>query len=185
MQDYLSLTAKGQEAYLEALASIGWFDFPQNNKEKIAAHLSHLGDGSKDFVLSLSHLSFDAEGFDSAEEYKDVLSQIAKLAGVTLISVEMEYASSEEFEGTISVKITTANNSYELELEGLIGWFDPDFAEFINNDILAGENIEERIFDLPTMDQCHQFVFISPDLYDKAIESCIIPDEEDEDYFME
>lgn len=185
MQDYISLTAKGREAYLEALAGIGWFDFPQNNKEEIAAHLSRLGDDSKDFVLSLSHLSFDAEGFDSADEYRDVLYKMVKLAGITLTSVEMEYVSSEESEDTLSVKITTANNSYELELEGLVGWFDPDFTEFINNDILSGENIEGRIFDLPTMDQCHQFIFVSPELYDKAIEGFVIPDEEDEDFFME
>jgi hypothetical protein len=182
MQDYQSLAAKGKDAYLEALSGIGWFEFPQNNKEEIASHLSRLEDDGTYFVLSLSHLSFDSEGFDSADKYKDVLYKMAKLAGVALVSVEMEYDNSEEFGDTLSGKITTADSSYELELEGLIGWFDPDFVSFINNDILSGENSDIRIFELPAADQCTQYVFVSPDLYEKAIENGIIP--EGEDYFM-
>lgn len=181
MDNYKSLVAKGQEAYLDALSAIGWFDFPQNNKEEIAAYLSQLGDDSKYFVLGLSHLSFDAEGFESADEYKQVLYDMAKLAGLTLKSVELEYAFSEEGD-RLNGKITTDRDSYWIEFENLIGWFDPELVDFINDDILEGEGIEGRIFDLPAIDQCAQFVFVPRELYDKAVENGIIP--EGADYFI-
>lgn len=181
MDDYQSLVAKGQGAYLDALSNIGWFDFPQNNKEEIEANLSRC-ENNEYFALSLSQLSFDAEGFESADEYKKVLYDMAKLAGIIIKSVELEYSFSEEGD-KMNGKITTAKDSYWIEFENLIGWFDPELVDFINEDILAGENIEGRIFDLPAIDQFAQFVFVPRRLYDKAIENGIIP--EDAAYFTD
>jgi hypothetical protein len=180
MEDYQSLVAKGPEAYIKALMDIGWFEQPQNKIEEIAAQLLRFEDNNH-FVLALSQLSFDAEGFESAAEYTKVMHDLANLAGVKLTSVELEYNFTDESD-TMNGKITTANDIYYLEFENLIGWFDPEVVDFFNEDVLEGEGVEGRIFDLPAVDQFAQFVFVPRDLYDKAIENGLIP--EDADYFI-
>lgn len=178
--DYQELVAQGPAAYIKALSDIGWFEQPQNKIEEIAAQLLRYEDNNH-FVLALSHLSFDAEGFESGAEYAKVLHDMAGLAGVTLTEVSLEYNFSDEGDA-MNGKVTTANDIYYLELEDLIGWFDPEVVDFVNDDILEGEEVEGRIFDLPAIDQCAQFVFVPRELYDKAIENGLIP--EDADYFI-
>ncbi|MES2487138.1 MAG: hypothetical protein V4581_14470 [Bacteroidota bacterium] len=181
MSKYQELAAQGKDAYMAALTEIGWFDLPQNNKEQIAELLSGYED-NEHFVLGLSHLSFDAEGFESADEYKKVLHDMAILAGITLTSTHLDFSFFEEAD-TLNGEVTTATGNYWFELENLIGWFDPEIVDFMNESVLAGENIEARIFDLPSVDQCVQFVFVPREMYDKAIDNGIIP--EDAGYFVE
>ncbi|WP_116789140.1 hypothetical protein [Flavobacterium psychrotrophum] len=180
MTDYKSLVAKGPEAYIKTLMDIGWFEQPQNKIDEIAAQLLRFEDNNH-FVLALSHLSFDAEGFESADEYKKVLHDMAKLAGIKFTSIELDFSFSEEAD-TLNGDVITANDSYWLELENLIGWFDPEVVDFMNDDVLEGEGVEGRIFDLPAVDQFAQFVFVPRELYDKAVEHGLIP--EDADYFI-
>jgi|GEM_PF-2253536 len=180
MEDYTALVAKGPAAYIKALSDIGWFDQPQHTIEEVAAQVLRYEDNNH-FVLALSQLSFDAEGFESGAEYAKVLYDMAALAGVKLTSVELDFNFSEEAD-TLTGTVTTENDSYWLEFENLVGWFDPEVVDFMNDEVLEGEGVEGRIFDLPAIDQFTQYVFVPRELYDKAIENGLIP--EDADYFI-
>ena len=180
MSEYRELVARGKDAYIAALTEIGWFTLPQNNKEQIMDRLSGYED-NEHFVLSLSDLTFDAEGFESADEYKQVLHDMAGLAGVTLTSTHLDFSFFEEAD-TLNGEVTTANGNYWFELENLMGWFDPEIVDFMNESVLSGEDIEGRIFDLPSVDQFVQFVFVPREMYDNAIENGLIP--EDAGYFV-
>ncbi|KGO93140.1 hypothetical protein [Flavobacterium subsaxonicum] len=181
MDKYLSLIENGSDAYINSLEKIGWFTVPQNDKQIVAKCLADT-DNNKYLVFGLAHLSFDAESFDKANDYRRLLDKIAALAGFTVVSSQFEYNYGEESE-TLRGTINTAGNTYNFELEELFGeWYHPDFTKFLNQELLPGERVDSCFFDLPGIDQGINFVFVPQAIYNKAIEEEIIPNM---DYFIE
>ncbi|AWH84714.1 hypothetical protein HYN59_06080 [Flavobacterium album] len=182
MDKYAALTAQGRGAYLDALTNIGWFSLPHNDRAKTEEHITGIDD-SNYFFYVLAHITRDAEGFDNGREYKELFEEIAALSSVKIVSADFEYHNEgfgiDELTGTV----VTENRTYECPLEELMGWLDSDFVDwFVNQEVLAGENIEGRFFTLPATDQMAQYSFMPQEMYDKAIAAGILPD--DPEYFM-
>lgn len=182
MDKYAALTSQGAAAYLNALEDIGWFSLPQNDKVKMENHLSGIKEG-KHFFNILVHIDRDAEGFEDGDDYKKLFDEMAAISGLEVVSSEFEYTMIGFGEDELTGTVVTKNGTYECGLEELMGWLDGDFAEtFINEEVLPGEGVEGRFFMLPATDQIAQYTFIPREMYDKAIEAGILPD--DPEYFM-
>jgi len=182
MDKYKALTSQGAAAYLDALEAIGWFSLPQNNRVKMEEHISGISD-SNFFLYILAHLTRDAEGFDNGDEYKNLFSELAAISGINVVSAEFEYDVIGFGEDELTGTVVTDRDTYKCVLEELMGWLDGDFVDwFVNEEVLPKEGIESRFFMLPTADQMAQYTFVTQEMYDKAIEAGILPD--DPEYFI-
>jgi len=178
MDKYKILTNQGKAKYLAKLDEIGWFNNAQNKKTKIEKSINEISN-SEFLMFRLSHIGFDAEGFDDSEDYKRLINNIIKFPFCNQLSAEVNQLDTT----TISIKIKGGNN-YELEIdtEESFGWFDFELIEFMNDIVFQNENIIERLFAVPPCDQTVDLVFISETLYELAIENGVFPD--DMEYFM-
>ncbi|WP_294824611.1 hypothetical protein [uncultured Flavobacterium sp.] len=182
MDKYEAQTSQGKEAYLKALDGIGWFSLPQNDRAKTEKHLSGISN-NKNFFFTLAHIVRDAEGFDDGREYKELFDEMAAMSGINVVSAEFEYKMIGFGEDELTGTVVTEKGSYKCVLEELMGWLDGDFVDwFINQEVLPKEGIESRFFMLPATDQMAQYAFMPQEMYDKAIETGILPD--DPEYFM-
>jgi hypothetical protein len=184
MDKYKNLTSKGKVAYLEALKNIGWFDFSNNTKEEIGDRIDHELNKSKenaDFMFCLYDLWFDREGFEEDDDYKFLLEEIIEIIKLNC-KLTVEYS---KFENNIKIQIKTENNVYTYYVNNfryVSGWIDEKIIEvYINYDLLYGEKTNKIFIELPSSDQTVQFVYMPEEIYKKAIEVGIIP--EDKDYF--
>lgn len=181
MDKYISLTTQGIDAYLQALTDINWFDFKQNDKQEIFERLTKQGD-NKNFVFCLYKLWFDSEGFEDDEPYRSLLDEILEIIGLKTLSKNVNYDTDNNL---VNISLTTEKSSYDykINLDDFGDWIDENFINvFINEQVLDGENIDNRFLALPMSDQTVQFVFIPQSTYDKAVGKGIIPEELN--YFM-
>lgn len=176
MDKYLSLTKEGIDTYLQTLSDINWFNIQPNDKKVIAERLNEQKQ-NKDFVFSLYNLWFDAEGFEDHKLYESLLDEILEIVQVPVLQKNVSY---NEENNSVSISLTTqkATYDYKIILDDFGDWIDENFIDiFINEQILKGENIENKFLALPMCDQTIQFVFVPQSTYDAAVDKGIIPQE--------
>jgi len=182
MDKYNKLVSKGQEAYLNALNEIGWFEISNNSKEEIEKRLSKTNKPTN-YLFSLYDLGFDGEGFENPDVYEYLLNEIWGIVGLDIVKMSVFYARASN---SIEIEVQTKLSSYTRSIELNSDWIEDNFIEeFVNNQILAGENINKKFFELPTDDQCSQYIFVTQSVYDKAIELGVIPDDLGFFYYQE
>jgi hypothetical protein len=176
MDKYSNLTAKGKDSYFKALEDIDWFNFSNVSKETISKRLEKIKENER-FVFCLYDLSFDAEGFEDNNSYKSLLEEIIKITGLKNYKVDVKYIGEIN---SIKIKIKTKNNEYEycINLNETEDWIDSDVIDEYINNLLVGEGMDRIFLPIPPEDQTVQFIYIKEDIYERAIEAGIIPEEQ-------
>jgi hypothetical protein len=167
------LTARGKEAYLDAMEAVSWFQYARTPRAEIEERLSAAA--PEDFLFALYELWFDPEGIEETEDYTDLLRRIAAIAGFEEAGIAVAYESATR---TFDIGLTIGGNAYRhaIPLEESGGWIEEKLiGEFINEQVLPGEGLASRFFALPPCDQTAQFVFLPPSVHDRAVEKSIIP----------
>lgn len=175
LNKYNSLTTQGVEAYLQALTDISWFVYKTNNKEEILERLEN-EENNNDFVFCLYNLWFDAEGFEDDERYDRLLDEIVKIINLKNFSKKVDY-NKKDNSVTILIKTEKTTYNYKINLDEFGDWIDEDFINiFINEQVLKGENMDNKFLPLPSSDQTVQFVFVPESMYNEAVDKGIIPE---------
>lgn len=177
MDSYKTLVNQGKEAYLKQLNAIGWFDQAQQEQAAIENHIAQIEE-VEHLMYALSYISFDAEGFDEAADYESIISEVLQYPASQHLKVRFEQ------EGLL-VKINIAGKNqytFEVDLDVSFGWFDDDLIEFLNDQVFAGEGLQERLFAIPACDQSIDLTFISETLYNQALKAGVLTD--DLEFFM-
>jgi len=181
MDKYNQLIEQGAEAYLNALDEAGWFKDTEA-KDKIRKKLIKEKD-PKYYALVLADVAVDAEGFEDEASYQGLLKEFIKVIGVT----DWEHTVRYKNDNTIihiTIKTPKSTYTYDIDPEETFGWLDATFAEdFINDEVLEGEGIESRFFDIPAADQSALYVYVPEKVHNKALKKGIIPDEPE--YFLD
>ncbi len=174
---YQKLIQKDKQVYIDTLESIGWFELPQNDKEKITERVNENKDANY-CLFALTHVGFDGESFDEIDDYDSIIKEFLQYPSCNHLKAEV----SGDHE-TLYIKINGKSEYFvEIDLEETFGWFNSEVLDFLNDEVFSNEGIEERWINLPPCDQCAEMIFVPTDLYDKAIEHGILP--ENEDYFF-
>jgi hypothetical protein len=179
MDKYVELTSKGKNEYLKVLENIGWFNFSSNTKDEINNRLNE-SEKTEDFMFCLYDLWFDTEGFEDSDDYRFLLEQIMEIIKLTEYKLNVEYIKQNDL---VKIKMETKNSIYTHYanlIEDSSRIEDNVINEFINNKLLVGENTGKKFIQLPSSDQTIQFVYMPGNIFQKAIENGIIPEE---DYF--
>jgi hypothetical protein len=171
---YQELTSRGKNEYLQALENIGWFNFSNNHKEEIKNRLNKTKENIY-FASCLYDLCFDAEDFEDDEDYKYLLERIIKIMHIKEFKLDVEYLKDNN---NVKIEIEIKNNVYKYyvnfdEEAGWIGVID----EYINKKILVEENINKKFLPIPSYDETIKFIYMTNEIYEKAIEIGIIPEE--------
>jgi hypothetical protein len=191
MDKYKELTSKGKIEYIKALESIGWFDFSNNTKHVIQERINNVKENIE-FMFCLYDLLVYTVSYEEEESYRDLLEQIIKIIKLHGCKLKVKYLVKKgDFEmgideiGIMEMEIVVKNNvyKYSVNLSEIAGWFDENIIdEYINNNLFVGEKINKKIIPLPYSEQTDPYVFMPYDIFEKAINIGIIP--ENENYFM-
>ena len=183
MDKYKELTTAGREAYLNALDKIDWFKTSKSSREEVKQKIeeAHCLDW---LLFSIEDVAFDAEGFEDYSSYESVIKDFLNVAG---IDAELTVEQIEEPYGAkIGIKTLSNTYSYSVNIEELGDWMDLEMIDtFINNQVLAGENIEARFWELPPIDQGYRCVFAPPSIYQTAIAKGVIPEGDEGCFIMQ
>ncbi|OJJ20043.1 hypothetical protein BKI52_16350 [marine bacterium AO1-C] len=177
MNRYTTRIKQGKKAYLQQLTTIGWFELSQNEQAAIEEHLNKL-EKAEHFMYVLSHINFDAEGFEDAEDYKRLMSELLSFTACKHLKVEVT-------QDDLLVKVNIEGQgkyAFEIDLEAAFGWFDDDLIDFLNTQVFPGEALQERLFAIPPCDQSIDLTFIPATLYAQALKVGVLTD--DLEYFM-
>jgi hypothetical protein len=170
---YRELTARGKDAYLDAMEAVSWFEHTRTPRAEIEERLS--ATAPEDFLFGLYELWFDPEGIEEAEDCADLLQRIAAIAGFEEAGIAVVY---ENATRTFDIDLTIGANVYRhaIPFNEIGGWIEEKLiGGFINEQVLPREGLASRFFELPPCDQTTQFVFLPPTVHDRAVEKGIIP----------
>lgn len=180
--EYRILTGKGKAEYIKVLKSFSWFSQKETSQQKEIIRNIEKDTEVKYAFLTLRDMSFDTEGFESAESYQDILNEFIKVAGV---KQQIRNIKVSEQNNLINIAILTTNNEelhYTVDINKNQDWIDSDFDQFINNQLLPKTNTDKKFFGLPAVDQIANLIFISQKDFDTAKKIGLIPTD---DVFME
>ena len=136
--------------------------------------------------LALEDLSFDTEGFDTAESYKNLLKELIK---ITEIENQIKKINVVKKKNLINIKILTNKGEelkYNVDIDENQDWIDFTFIEqFINAQLLPMMNNNKKFIALPAITLFLQDIlrsgfvifsqiFTSPDLYASLYHSVFI-----------
>lgn len=181
--EYKILTGKGKSEYIKVLKSFSWFDEKNEDKKKeIIRTLENDLEVNYSF-LALGDLSFDTEGFDTSESYKNLLKEMIKIAE---IENQIKKINVAEKRNLINISILTNKNEelkYRIDINKNQDWIDTNFIEqLINEQLLPKININKKFIALPAIDQIANVIFISQNDFEQAKKNGLIPSD---DIFME
>jgi hypothetical protein len=163
---YYDLVDKGPDAYIEALELIGWFNQGQKKKNAIREKL-HQSIDADNYLLTLADIHIDGEGFEDIEAYKIFLNQIKNIVPDSKFSVINDG-------DRYILTFTIGKNRYEyfLHIDG--EWFQDNILTEWINPALTHSNINENFYVLTSEDQCLYMVYVTNELYLKALENNVI-----------
>jgi hypothetical protein len=179
VDQYRTLVSKGKNEYLSVLKSFNWFEQKEEeNKQKIIYSIEKELDENYLF-LALKDLHFDTEGFESADSYKWLTSQLIGIAG---LQNEFNSIDIVEQDNVIRITIHTNKNkefSYFIDLNIHEDWLDEKFIQHFFNEVLLPElTRDKRFHQLPVTDQSMDLFFINQKEFDQARLLGLIPNED-------
>ncbi|UUC45979.1 hypothetical protein [Flavobacterium cerinum] len=173
MSKYNMLEAQGKQAYLAALDEIGWFDLPQNDRSKIEAKIN---ESNGDFYLSLHHLTFLAEDFETEDGFKDLIATFQTITGIRFQSVDFDFN-----EDKMELKIIAKTDTQTITTWVDMSEYPVSEVEGILNEIINEIGMETHFVWLPLESEILFYVFVPHELYMKAVKKGIIPQD---DYYI-
>ncbi|HEX8561977.1 MAG TPA: hypothetical protein VF676_03250 [Flavobacterium sp.] len=170
MENYKQLEAQGNQEYLERLNSIGWFDYPQNDRKILT---DKINESTDDFYLHLHHFAIFSEDFYEIEDYINILKTLNEISGVNFEFPEFNV---NDDDNIINIKFTITDNKFELNFDMNEPIMIPQIeSEF--NAVFHKLNLNSRLLWLPLESGIYFYVFIPVELYKKAVKDGIIPEE--------
>ncbi|WP_131368641.1 hypothetical protein [Chryseobacterium luteum] len=183
IDEYRILTAKGKSEYIKVLKSFSWFDEKNEDKKKEIIKILENDLEVNYSFLALEDLSFDTEGFETAESYKNLLKEMIKIAE---IENQIKKINVVEKRNLINITILTNKNEelkYTVDINEIQDWIDTNFIEqLINEQLLPKTNNNKKFIALPAIDQIANVIFISQNDFEQAKKNGLIPSD---DIFME
>jgi hypothetical protein len=173
--------------YRDKLEEIGWFDdLTVKEKRWILDEVEELFTKDKSIVfLALATLEFDAECISVSGpdkhlwSYYEILREFARVSRYRFdpVDIKDEYDRDKK---QVLVSFKMGDRDYQLVLEE-DEWYNPKVTGLVNR-ALADAGVQERFIGLPVVDQYVRVVFVTPELYQKAVEAGLIP--EGGEYFL-
>ncbi|MBD8084658.1 hypothetical protein [Chryseobacterium caseinilyticum] len=183
IDEYRILTAKGKSEYIKVLKTFDWFNEKSEVKKKEIINTIENDLEANYSFLALEDLSFDAEGFETAESYKNLLNEMIKIAEV---ENQIKKINVTKERNLINISILTNKNEelkYAVDINENQDWIDTNFIEqFINGQLLSKTNNRKIFIALPAIDQIANITFISQSDFEKAKKNGLIPSD---DIFLE
>ncbi|MDP2161859.1 MAG: hypothetical protein Q8K02_15360, partial [Flavobacterium sp.] len=181
--EYKALIAKGKSEYIKVLKNFNWFD-EKSEVKKIETIKTIKNDLDSNYsFLALADLSFDTEGFETAESYKKLLKEMIKIAK---IENQIKNINVVEKMNLINISVITNKNEelkYSVDLNENQDWIDINFIEqLINGQLLPKTNNNKKFLALPAIDQIVKVIFISQNDFEQAKKIGLIPSD---DIFVE
>jgi hypothetical protein len=167
------LKAKGKTEYLNALVEIGWYDYLQNNREKIEA--SFTDDNADEFHLNLHHLTILNDDFETVDGYKNLFKKVEKITEIPFLSSDFEL---DEDSNELSVSIKTKTKTISLEFDMNDEYIVQEIPKSINH-LVDEHQLESNFLWLPLESEIMFYVFIPADLCIKAVNIGVLPKSDD------
>lgn len=158
--------------YLKTLEEIEWFNHPQNDQKRLT---NKINESEGDYYLDLHHFSFFSEDFFSEEDYKKLFDELEQVTGLKVVGTEIH---TDENENTISVTGNANEKAYAMTFDLDEFAMVPQVEEQLN-DLFEQLNLDSRLLWLPLESDIYFYVFIPVQLYKRAVEKGIIPEESD------
>ncbi len=171
MDKYKELYKKGSHAFIETLENIGWFENPYIDKNAIIKDIESCS-YPPCFVTCLSQIMLYPEWVDKSL-FEDFMKSIRKFIP------DFEYeVNTDDVYYHISIQIRSEKYSTSYNIENFdISDFDSIFLNDFINSSLGKSSINYRIYELPPADESTSYIYVTPEIYQKALEIGIIPDE--------
>lgn len=167
---YEEIIQLGKEHYKQKLVDLNWYKFADKNE--IEQAINETEDNIL-LALSLAEFVFDGDGFSEHTHYNAWFHELFRIFSIAVESIE-----TEQDENLITIHIKTTNNAYEyiVDTDQTEDWFDEDLIDFfINKQFLQKENILERFFILPPVDENIAIYYTHPTTQHKAKTEGLIP----------
>ncbi|MBM4068940.1 MAG: hypothetical protein FJ271_08365 [Planctomycetes bacterium] len=169
-----------EQTYWTKLTKIGWLKYvPKQLHAEIRDRFKKGFKSSPDWVhLALNQTALDSECIDGPESYCELLKNLAKdsndIFQPTQIKAEMVKKGRTT---SISVSFRHKGKVFSCVVPFETDWFEQGVLDVVNH-ALEASGREERFIVLPTNDQLMFLVIVPPAVYDKAVESGLIPADE-------
>lgn len=167
---YADLIQKDKDIYLAKLEEVNWFKYA--DREDIIEAINET-ENNLMLVYALEEFVFTEDNFDDAKSYNQFLFTFLKE-----FQLDHKTIATSQDENLITLTIETNKNSYEyiVDIDQTEGFFDDDLIEFFfNKEFLLKENIIERFYFLPDVDENISLYFTHPTIQHKAVKEGLIP----------
>lgn len=167
MDKYKANFEQGAEHYINLLEEINWFDNPYVNKEELIEQINE-STYPPYFGTFLSQLGYLSE-YGGEDQLNDVLNAVVQFIPNSDFAIE---------ENGVLFRVNGNEYPIELNVEDFeVGEGQESFVETVINEILRRENSEYQFYELPHSDEASSLIFVKPEVYKKAVETGVIPDE--------
>jgi hypothetical protein len=171
------MALKTAKQYWKALAKSGWLELvPKDNHEPMRAHIEELFESNAPFVYTaLCTGGYDAEMIENNGDYSRLVAMYREASsGVfdpTDVTDSVDY---DTRQATIAFTFRGTHFARQIPFES--DYVDPAFDDLVN-EALASANVRQRFIQMPTDDQCAALTFMDPEVYERACDLGLIPDQ--------
>lgn len=167
---YAELIRQKKSLYISKLEDVKWFKYA--DREEVINAINDT-ENSVMMVYALEEFVFNEDNFETDKSYEQFLYTFLKEFQLNFKEIK-----SSQDENLISLSIITENNSYEyiVDIDETDGYFDENLISFFfNKEFLEKENIIERFYFLPEVDENISLYFTHPTIQHKAQKEGLIP----------
>ncbi|MFN8283943.1 MAG: hypothetical protein U0U67_12055 [Chitinophagales bacterium] len=167
---YEQLIQKDKTVYLEKLEEVNWFKYA--DREEIISAINET-ENNLMLVYVLEEFVFNEDNFDHAKSYEQFLYTFLKE-----FQIDYKTINASQDDNLITIAIETKKNNFEyiVDLDQTEEYFDFDLIEyFFNKEFLVKENIIERFYFLPDIDENISLYFTHPTIQHRAAKEGLIP----------
>jgi hypothetical protein len=173
------MALKTAKQYWKALAKSGWLEHvPKDDHERMRAHIEELFESNDPFVYTaLCTGGYDGEMIENNGDYSRLVAAYRDASsGVfdpTDVTDSLDYDTRQA-----TIGFTFRGTRFERQIPFESDYVDPAFDDFVN-EALASANVRQRFIQMPTDDQCAALTFMDPEVYDRACDLGLIPDQDE------
>lgn len=167
---YADIIQLKKSDYIDRLAEVQWFKYADQQAVEEALRDTQ---NNLMWLYTLEEFVFNEEEFNDAESYQQFLQTL-----LMEFQIDFKAISADQDENLIGIKIETSRGHYEyvVDLDDTDGYFDEALISFfLNKELLVKEQIIERFFFLPQIDENLSIYFTHPTIQHKAAKAGLIP----------
>ncbi|HUM53587.1 MAG TPA: hypothetical protein PK431_17335 [Chitinophagales bacterium] len=167
---YSDIIQLDKKNYITTLQDVNWFKYADIDEVTTALNET---ENNLMFVYALEEFVFVDDNFIDAKSYEQFLYTFLK-------EFQLDFTSTNvmQDDNLITLTIVTKNHTHEyiVDLDVTEDYFDLDLIDyFFNKEFLVKENILERFYFLPEIDENLSLYFTHPTIQHKAVKAGLIP----------